>query len=98
MRLIKSLIALCFVALGIVFGAVIAVVMTRVFLEGFPVLNKNLFEHPELRLTEAHEIAQLGSWEWHPATNKVTWSGSDSSKMAATMSGARVVRFTIRLR
>ena len=39
--------------LGIVFGAVIAVVMTRVFLEGFPVLNKNLFEHPELRLTEA---------------------------------------------
>ncbi len=39
--------------LGIVFGAVIAVMMTRVFLEGFPVLTKNLFEHPELRLTEA---------------------------------------------
>ncbi len=39
--------------LGIVFGAVLAVMMTRVFLEGFPVLTKNLFEHPELRLTEA---------------------------------------------
>src|SRR6185295_1582648 len=31
-------------------------------------------QEKELRLTEAHEIAQLGSWEWHPATNKVTWS------------------------
>jgi uncharacterized oligopeptide transporter (OPT) family protein len=39
--------------LGIVFGAVIAVLMTRVFLEGFPVLNKNLFDHPELQETEA---------------------------------------------
>jgi hypothetical protein len=39
--------------LGIVAGAIIAVLMTRVFLEGFPVLNKNLFEHPELRATEA---------------------------------------------
>jgi len=39
--------------LGIVFGAIIAVMMTRVFLEGFPVLTKNLFEHPELRLSEA---------------------------------------------
>jgi uncharacterized oligopeptide transporter (OPT) family protein len=39
--------------LGVVFGAVIAVVMTRVFLEGFPVLTKNLFAHPELGLTEA---------------------------------------------
>lgn len=39
--------------LGIVFGAIIAVLMTRVFLEGFPVLNKNLFDHPELQQTEA---------------------------------------------
>ncbi len=39
--------------LGIVFGAVLAVFMTRVFLEGFPVLSKNLFAHPELRFTEA---------------------------------------------
>lgn len=42
-----------FQMLGIVSGAVIAVIMTRVFLEGFPVLNKNLFANPELRLTEA---------------------------------------------
>ena len=42
-----------FQMLGIVFGALLAVVMTRVFLEGFPVLNENLFEHPELRETTA---------------------------------------------
>ncbi|MFO0596621.1 MAG: OPT/YSL family transporter [Myxococcaceae bacterium] len=35
--------------LGIVSGAIVAVFMTRVFLEGFPVLNENLFAHPELR-------------------------------------------------
>lgn len=33
---------------GIVMGAVLAVVMTRVFLEAYPVLKENLFEHPEL--------------------------------------------------
>ncbi|HTF57929.1 MAG TPA: ATP-binding protein [Planctomycetota bacterium] len=31
-------------------------------------------QEKDLRLTEAHEISQLGSWEWHPATNKLTWS------------------------
>jgi uncharacterized oligopeptide transporter (OPT) family protein len=39
--------------IGIVSGAFVAVLMTRVFLEGFPVLSKNLFAHPELRLDEA---------------------------------------------
>jgi uncharacterized oligopeptide transporter (OPT) family protein len=39
--------------IGIVSGAFVAVIMTRVFLEGFPVLTKNLFAHPELRLDEA---------------------------------------------
>ena len=31
-------------------------------------------QEKEVRLTEAHEIAQLGSWEWIPETNKVVWS------------------------
>lgn len=31
-------------------------------------------QEKEVRLTEAHEIAQLGSWEWVPDTNKVVWS------------------------
>jgi len=28
----------------------------------------------DLRLTEAQEIARLGSWEWNVSTNKITWS------------------------
>ena len=31
-------------------------------------------QEKEVRLTEAHEIAQLGSWEWNPSTNQVVWS------------------------
>jgi uncharacterized oligopeptide transporter (OPT) family protein len=35
--------------LGVVSGAVLAVVLTRLFLTAYPVLNENLFKHPELR-------------------------------------------------
>lgn len=34
---------------GVIMGAVLAVLMTRVFLEAYPVLKENLFAHPELR-------------------------------------------------
>ncbi len=37
--------------LGVVMGAILAVVMTRVFLESYPVLKQNAFAHPELRET-----------------------------------------------
>ncbi len=37
--------------LGVVMGAFLAVVMTRVFLESYPILKENSFEHPELRET-----------------------------------------------
>ena len=36
--------------LGVIMGAFLAVVMTRVFLESYPILKENLFAHPELRL------------------------------------------------
>lgn len=38
-----------FQMVGIIMGAVLAVLMTRVFLEAYPVLKENLFAHPELR-------------------------------------------------
>jgi uncharacterized oligopeptide transporter (OPT) family protein len=38
-----------FQVIGIVMGAVLAVLMTRVFLEAYPVLKENLFARPELR-------------------------------------------------
>jgi PAS domain S-box-containing protein len=31
-------------------------------------------EHSRARLTEAEHVAQLGSWEWDIATNRVVWS------------------------
>lgn len=39
---------------GIVMGAIIAVLMTRVFLQAYPILQQNLFAHPELREAEGH--------------------------------------------
>jgi uncharacterized oligopeptide transporter (OPT) family protein len=43
---------------GIVMGAILAVLMTRVFLEAYPVLKQNLFAHPEIR-----ETAEGAKWQ-----------------------------------
>jgi hypothetical protein len=41
---------------GIIMGAVLSVLMTRVFLEAYPILKVNLFAHPELRNSgEGHQ-------------------------------------------
>ncbi len=42
-----------FQMIGVVMGALIAVLMTRVFLSAYPVLKENLFAHPELRESAA---------------------------------------------
>lgn len=44
--------------LGIVMGAFLAVVMTRIFLEAYPILKENMFAHPELR-----ETAEGSKWQ-----------------------------------
>ena len=38
-----------FQMLGVIMGAFLAVLMTRVFLEAYPILKQNSFAHPELR-------------------------------------------------
>lgn len=40
-----------FQMIGVVMGAILAVLMTRVFLEAYPILKQNSFLHPELRQT-----------------------------------------------
>jgi PAS domain S-box-containing protein len=35
---------------------------------------QDLLHEKELRLTEAQEIARLGSWEWNVPTSKLSWS------------------------
>jgi uncharacterized oligopeptide transporter (OPT) family protein len=44
--------------LGVVMGAFLAVVMTKVFLEAYPILKENMFAHPELR-----ESAEGSKWQ-----------------------------------
>jgi uncharacterized oligopeptide transporter (OPT) family protein len=45
---------------GIIMGAVLSVLMTRVFLEAYPILKVNLFAHPELK-------GSGGGHEWQSA-------------------------------
>ncbi len=68
--------------LGIVSGAVVAVIMTRVFLEGFPVLTKNLFAHPELRLTEAKGWQSAMTYKFVGVLNTLN---QDQSKVLGVM-------------
>lgn len=36
--------------------------------------TEGLLQEKDTRLTEAQEIARMGSWEWTPASNRVEWS------------------------
>ena len=47
-----------FQVVGIIMGAILAVLMTRVFLEAYPILKQNIFAHPELR-----ETAEGAKWQ-----------------------------------
>ena len=38
---------------------------------------ENALRETEARLREAQRIAKLGSWDWEPQTNKVTWSDAE---------------------
>ena len=83
-----------FQVIGIVMGALIAVVMTRVFLEGFPVLNKNLFEHPELRLTEARGWQSAMTYKFVGVLNTLS---KDQSKTLGVMGLGVVVGLVIEI-
>lgn len=68
--------------IGIVSGAILAVILTRVFLEAFPVLNKNLFEHPELRETEARAWQSAMTYKFVGVLNTLS---QDKSKTLSVM-------------
>ncbi len=80
--------------LGIVFGAIIAVLMTRVFLEGFPVLNKNLFEHPELRATEARGWQSAMTYKFVGVLNTLN---KDQTKTLSVMGLGVIVGLVIEI-
>ena len=80
--------------LGIVFGAIVAVLMTRVFLEGFPVLNKNLFEHPELRATEARGWQSAMTYKFVGVLNALN---KDQTKTLSVMGLGVIVGLVIEI-
>jgi uncharacterized oligopeptide transporter (OPT) family protein len=69
--------------LGVVMGAILAVLMTRVFLEAYPILKENLFAHPELR--ETPEGAKWQSAMTYKFVGVLNTLSSDNSKTLSVM-------------
>ena len=72
-----------FQMLGVVMGAVLAVLMTRVFLEAYPILKENLFAHPELR--ETPEGAKWQSAMTYKFTGVLNTLDKDNTKILSVM-------------
>jgi uncharacterized oligopeptide transporter (OPT) family protein len=72
-----------FQMLGVVMGAVLAVLMTRVFLEAYPILKENLFAHPELR--ETPEGAKWQSAMTYKFTGVLNTLDKDNTKTLSVM-------------
>jgi uncharacterized oligopeptide transporter (OPT) family protein len=69
--------------LGVVGGAILAVVMTRVFLEAYPILKENMFAHPELRDTPEGSKWQSAMTYKFAGILELTRDVSDPSLVAA---------------
>ncbi len=69
--------------LGVVMGAILAVLMTRVFLEAYPILKENLFAHPELR--ETPEGAKWQSAMTYKFVGVLNTLSADNSKTLSVM-------------
>ncbi len=81
-----------FQMVGIIMGAILAVLMTRVFLEAYPVLQKNLFAHPELRETEAHGWQSAMTYKFVGVLNTLA---QDKAKTLSTMGLGIVIGLAI---
>jgi uncharacterized oligopeptide transporter (OPT) family protein len=69
--------------IGVVMGAILAVVMTRVFLEAYPVLKENLFLHPEIR--ETPEGAKWQSAMTYKFVGVLSNLAADNSRILSVM-------------
>jgi uncharacterized oligopeptide transporter (OPT) family protein len=82
--------------IGVLSGAVLAVLMTRVFLEGFPVLTKNLFADPGLRLTEARGWQSAMTYKFVGVLNTLSKDQSKTLGVMALGVGVGLVIETVR--
>ncbi len=71
-----------FQVIGIIMGAFLAVLMTRVFLQAYPVLKENLFLHPELRDGAARGWQAAMTYKFVGVLNTLD---SDKSKVLSVM-------------
>jgi uncharacterized oligopeptide transporter (OPT) family protein len=69
--------------LGVVMGAILAVLVTRVFLEAYPILKSNLFAQPELR--ETPEGAKWQSAMTYKFVGVLNALAKDNTKTIAVM-------------
>jgi hypothetical protein len=76
----------------VVTGAILAVVLAQLFLEAFPVLNKNLFAHPELRDTEARGWQSAMTYKFVGVLNTLS---QDKSRTLSVMALGVVVGLAI---
>ena len=84
-----------FQVIGIIMGAFLAVVMTKVFLEAYPILKENAFAHPELRLTP--EGAKWQSAMTFKFVGVLNTLGQDNSKVLGVMGLGIVVGLVIQI-
>jgi uncharacterized oligopeptide transporter (OPT) family protein len=84
-----------FQMIGVVMGAFLAVVMTKVFLESYPILKENLFAHPELRETvEGSKWQSAMTFKFVGVLNTL---GADNSKTLGVMALGIVVGVVIQI-
>lgn len=84
-----------FQVIGIVMGAFLAVVMTKVFLEAYPILKENAFAHPELRNTP--EGAKWQSAMTFKFVGVLNTLGLDNSKTLGVMGLGIVIGLVIQI-
>jgi uncharacterized oligopeptide transporter (OPT) family protein len=83
--------------LGVVGGAVLAVVMTRVFLEAYPILKENMFAHPELRDSPEGSKWQSAMTYKFAGILELTKDVSDPSLVAANTAKTQQTLFVMGL-
>jgi uncharacterized oligopeptide transporter (OPT) family protein len=81
-----------FQVIGIIMGALLAVVMCTIFLEAFPALKLNTFAHPELRAGEASKWQSAMTYKFVGVLNTLS---EDKTKTLAVMGVGIVIGFTI---
>jgi uncharacterized oligopeptide transporter (OPT) family protein len=82
-----------FQMVGIIMGAILAVLMTQLFLEAYPILKANLYSHPELKEgTEGHQWQAAMTYKFVGILNTLA---EDKSRILSVMGLGVAIGFVI---